>query len=73
MEYITTHGDVHLPEAPTHAVVISTNDSEVFTEEPMDAPGAMVEIVETPAVATPGQAVRKKKGTPAYREQLLLQ
>lgn len=46
-------------------------DGEVYTEEPMDVPGATVEIVETTVTPTSGHKHARKKGTPAYREQLL--
>ena len=46
-------------------------DGEMYTEEPMDVPGATVEIVETTVTPTSGHKHSRRKGTPAYREQLL--
>ncbi|KAL5457546.1 hypothetical protein EMCRGX_G034816 [Ephydatia muelleri] len=51
---------------------VLVQDGEVYTEEPMDVPGATVEIVETTVTPTSGQKHSRRKGTPAYREQLLL-
>lgn len=67
MEYVTTPTSAM---GATNTVVISGD--EVFTEEPLDAPGATVEIVETPTSSTPGRQLSKRRGTPVYREQLLL-
>lgn len=50
---------------------VLVQDGEVYTEEPMDVPGATVEIVETIVTPTLGQKHSRRKGTPAYREQLL--
>ena len=55
--------------------MISTEDSEVFTDDQLNAPGAMVEIIDTELLSgtTPrGHKPAKKKGAPVYREQLLL-
>ena len=77
IEYIPTSSTsvaTSLPDAAT-TVVINTGDSEVFTDDPLSAPGAMVEIVDTepPSGTSPrGHKPAKKKGAPAYREQLLL-
>lgn len=63
-----------LSDATANTVVITAEDSEVFTTGPLDAPGAMVEIVDTEPLtsSTPGGHKQTKKSTPVYREQLLL-
>ena len=62
-----------LSDATANTVVITAEDSEVFTTGPLDAPGAMVEIVDTEPLtsSTPGGRKQTKKSTPVYREQLL--
>ena len=63
-----------LSDATANTVVVTAEDSEVFTTGPLDAPGAMVEIVDTEPLtsSTPGGRKQTKKSTPVYREQLLL-
>ena len=63
-----------LSDATANTVVVTAEDSEVFTTGPLDAPGAMVEIVDTEPLtsSTPGGRKQTKKTTPVYREQLLL-
>ena len=62
------------PLSDANTVVITAEDSEVFTTGPLDAPGAMVEIVDTEPLtsSTPGGREQTEKSTPVYREQLLL-
>ena len=63
---------------PSRAVLVPSHDGEVFHEEPMDAPGAMVEVVAstTPTTTPSSLDVRRggKKLTPTYdyRKTLLL-
>ena len=71
IEYVTTPISAPPPDTPTSAVII-TEDNEVFTEGALDMPGATVEIVETSPMVTPKPKSAKKKGMPAYREELLL-
>ena len=59
MEYVTT------------STIVIGDDSEVFTTETLDIPGATVEIVDTPTISIPGPKRSKKQGTPTYRKQLL--
>ena len=65
--------------APSRAVLIPSSEGEVFSEEPMDAPGATVEVVASTTTAmTPLSPVEqrsggtRKKNTPDYRTDLLL-
>ena len=68
IEYVTPPGSAPL-DGTTSAVVIA-DDGEVLAEAPMDVPGATVEVIATPShnIVKP----IKKRGAPAYREQLLL-
>lgn len=66
-----------VPPPPTRAVLLSEGTNESVTEEPMDAPGAMVEVVATTTTPgnrsdTEGKRPRRKSVTPSYREELLL-
>lgn len=70
IEYVTPPGSTPL-DGTTSAVVIA-DDGEVFAEAPMDVPGATVEVIATPSLSIARQKPSKKKGAPAYREQLLL-
>ena len=58
-------------DAGSGTVLVQDGGEVVYTEEPMDVPGATVEIVETTVTPTSGQKHSRRKGTPAYREQLL--
>ncbi|XP_019862436.1 PREDICTED: uncharacterized protein LOC109591071 [Amphimedon queenslandica] len=71
-EYIETSAT---GECPLQAVLI-TDDNNI--EEPMDVPGATVEVVATttnsnqPASVTEKKSTKRKITTPTYREELLL-
>jgi hypothetical protein len=80
--YVETVSSSTIPIS-TEAVLIASDNN---IEEPMEAPGAMVEVIATttsvhtadhtsstnPHVATGRKSYKKKPTTPSYREELLL-